>query len=141
MLEITGWSDTLWLTKQERRDHDEAVFGEFTYDFTDKLTGTAGLPPLQGAQQPGRLLRLRPRLRRHAAAAGTGGFPGRRDRPRTTLKRSTAYNLKVIKAYGEAKCELLYGADSDDLGALQRRALRELQQGGQGGRHAATAPT
>jgi iron complex outermembrane receptor protein len=41
-LSVLGWEDTLWLTKQERRDHDEAIFGEFTFDFTDKLTGTAG---------------------------------------------------------------------------------------------------
>jgi outer membrane receptor protein involved in Fe transport len=41
--EVTGWPDALWLTKQERRDHDEAVFGELTFDFIpDKLTGTIG---------------------------------------------------------------------------------------------------
>ena len=39
---VAGWPDTLWLTKQVRRDHDEAVFGELSYDFTDKLTGTIG---------------------------------------------------------------------------------------------------
>ncbi|GAB3089161.1 TonB-dependent receptor [Lysobacter terrae] len=40
---ITGWEDTLWLTKQEREDHDEAVFGELSFDFIpDKLTGTIG---------------------------------------------------------------------------------------------------
>jgi outer membrane receptor protein involved in Fe transport len=39
---ITGWEDTLWLTKQVRRDHDEAVFGEVSFDVTDKLTVTGG---------------------------------------------------------------------------------------------------
>jgi len=42
-LEVPGWSDTIWLTTQERRDRDEAVFGEISYDFTDKLTVTGGM--------------------------------------------------------------------------------------------------
>ena len=41
-IEVTGWEDTIWLTTQARKDHDEAVFGELSYDFTDKLTGTVG---------------------------------------------------------------------------------------------------
>lgn len=40
--EVTGWEDTIWLTKQDRRDSEQAVFGEFSFDFTDKLTATAG---------------------------------------------------------------------------------------------------
>lgn len=39
---VPGWPGTLWLTKQIRKDHDEAVFGEFSFDFTDQLTATAG---------------------------------------------------------------------------------------------------
>jgi len=40
---IHNWPDTIWLTKQEREDHDEAVFGELSYDFIpDVLTGTIG---------------------------------------------------------------------------------------------------
>jgi len=39
---VPGWPGTLWLTKQIREDHDEAVFGEFSFDFTDQLTATAG---------------------------------------------------------------------------------------------------
>ena len=42
-ISVTGWDDTLWLTKQLRVDKDFAVFGEFSFDFTEKLTGTAGL--------------------------------------------------------------------------------------------------
>lgn len=41
-LSVTGWPDTIWLTRQTRRDHDEAVFGELSYDITDKLTATGG---------------------------------------------------------------------------------------------------
>jgi outer membrane receptor protein involved in Fe transport len=42
-LSIHNWPDTLWLTKQEREDHDEAVFGELSFDFIpDVLTGTVG---------------------------------------------------------------------------------------------------
>ncbi|HYM85898.1 MAG TPA: TonB-dependent receptor, partial [Pseudoxanthomonas sp.] len=39
---VTGWPDTIWLTKQLREDKDKAVFGELSFDFTDKLTGTIG---------------------------------------------------------------------------------------------------
>jgi len=42
-LSVTGWEDTIWLTKQLRVDKDWAVFGEFSYDITEKLTGTLGL--------------------------------------------------------------------------------------------------
>ncbi|MEO5706408.1 MAG: TonB-dependent receptor [Alteraurantiacibacter sp.] len=42
-LEVTGWQDTIWLTKQEREDHDAAVFGQAELDITDQLTLTGGL--------------------------------------------------------------------------------------------------
>lgn len=38
-----GWEDTIWLTRQNREDHDEAFFGEVSYDITEKLTATAGM--------------------------------------------------------------------------------------------------
>jgi len=43
VLEVPGWSDTLWLTEQLRVDQDRAVFGEVTYDLTDKVSVTGGL--------------------------------------------------------------------------------------------------
>jgi len=112
MLEITGWSDTLWLTKQERRDHDEAIFGEFTYDFTDKLTGTVGMRhfnadnSLQGFFGFGRGYSSTPQ------PPDPADFPGGVTDP-DYLEALATYQLKVVKAYGEAKCELLYGPDSD----------------------------
>jgi len=42
-ISVTGWDDTLWLTKQLRVDKDFAAFGEFSFDFTEQLTGTVGL--------------------------------------------------------------------------------------------------
>lgn len=43
LLSVRGWEDTIWLTKQERRDKDQAIFGELSYDIIpDKLTATAG---------------------------------------------------------------------------------------------------
>ncbi len=42
-LEVTGRPDTWWLTQQIRLDKDKAVFGEVTYDFTDKLSLTGGI--------------------------------------------------------------------------------------------------
>jgi outer membrane receptor protein involved in Fe transport len=41
--EVTGWPDTWWLTEQVRVDRDSAVFGELTYDLTDKLSVTGGI--------------------------------------------------------------------------------------------------
>lgn len=41
-LHVTGWPNTIWLTKQFREDDDKAVFGEVSFDFTDRLTGTLG---------------------------------------------------------------------------------------------------
>ncbi|HKQ13181.1 MAG TPA: TonB-dependent receptor, partial [Steroidobacteraceae bacterium] len=41
-LEVTGWPDTIWLTQQERIDRDNAIFGELSFDVTDKLTLTGG---------------------------------------------------------------------------------------------------
>jgi iron complex outermembrane receptor protein len=42
-ISVTGWEDTLWLTNQLREDKSQAVFGELSFDFTEKLSGTAGL--------------------------------------------------------------------------------------------------
>ena len=42
-LSVTGWPNTIWLTRQIRNDNDSAIFGEMSYDFTDRLTGTAGV--------------------------------------------------------------------------------------------------
>ena len=41
--EVSGWPDTLWLTEQTRIDRDSALFGEATFDFTEKLSLTGGL--------------------------------------------------------------------------------------------------
>jgi len=41
--EVPGNPDTLWLTDQEREDDDEALFGELTFDITDKLSVTGGV--------------------------------------------------------------------------------------------------
>ena len=41
--EVPGWSDTIWLTAQQRKDRDQAVFGELAYDLTDSLTVTGGM--------------------------------------------------------------------------------------------------
>lgn len=46
-LEVPGYTDTIWLTEQDRIDRDLAVFGEVSYDFTDRLTMTAGLRAFQ----------------------------------------------------------------------------------------------
>jgi outer membrane receptor protein involved in Fe transport len=41
-LHVPGWPNTIWLTQQQRVDRDKAIFGELSFDITDKLTVTAG---------------------------------------------------------------------------------------------------
>jgi outer membrane receptor protein involved in Fe transport len=40
---VTGWTDTWWLTKQQRVDRDYAAFGEATWDITSNWSLLAGL--------------------------------------------------------------------------------------------------
>lgn len=42
-IEVPGWEDTIWLTKQYRVDRDFALFGEASLEMTDRLTLTGGL--------------------------------------------------------------------------------------------------
>ena len=44
-LEVPGWANTIWLTKQIRTDQDEAAFGELSYDILPNLTITGGVRP------------------------------------------------------------------------------------------------
>jgi outer membrane receptor protein involved in Fe transport len=99
-LEVKGWDDTIWLTKQERRDRDRAVFGEFTYDFTEKLTATAGFRHFKA----------------HNGLQGFFGFgngysptPDPADYPGGV--NDPDYIRAFERAQGEAKCEILYGPD------------------------------
>ena len=39
---VAGDPNTLWLTEQTRQDNDSAIFGEMSFDFTDRLSGTLG---------------------------------------------------------------------------------------------------
>ncbi len=41
-ISVPGFEDTIWLTAQERKDRDEAIFGEVSFDITDQLTVTGG---------------------------------------------------------------------------------------------------
>jgi len=40
---VTGWNNTWWLTDQLRVNRDWAAFGELSYDFIPKLTGSVGM--------------------------------------------------------------------------------------------------
>jgi outer membrane receptor protein involved in Fe transport len=42
-ISVTGWPDTIWLTKQLRTDKDYAAFADISIDATDKLTLNAGV--------------------------------------------------------------------------------------------------
>ncbi|KFN50117.1 TonB-dependent receptor [Arenimonas composti] len=43
MLSVPGWEDTIWLTRQMRVDRDKALFGEVSWDITDRFTATGGI--------------------------------------------------------------------------------------------------
>ena len=87
-LSVGGWEDTIWLTEQDRTDRDEAVFGELSYDITDKLTATAG----------GRFFRAQNSLRGYYGFAD-GYFP------------LESFQDAGKPPYGEAACRDLYGDD------------------------------
>ena len=42
-ISVTGWPNTIWLTRQIRNDNDSAIFGEASFDITDHLTATSGV--------------------------------------------------------------------------------------------------
>jgi iron complex outermembrane recepter protein len=41
--EVPGHPDTIWLTEQTRTDEETALFGEVSFDITDRLTATVGM--------------------------------------------------------------------------------------------------
>ncbi len=85
-LSVRGWEDTIWLTQQERKDHDEAIFGELSFDFTDKLTGTVGFR----------------HFRADNALAGFFGFANGYSSQGSQLPQNR---------YGEAACIVQFGPD------------------------------
>ena len=51
-LSVTGWPNTIWLTRQMRYDRDKAIYGDLSYDFIpDVLTGTFGERYFQTSNQ------------------------------------------------------------------------------------------
>ncbi|MCL6620398.1 MAG: TonB-dependent receptor, partial [Thermomonas hydrothermalis] len=42
VLSVSGWPDTIWLTRQDRTDTDHALFGQLSYDLTDRLEMNVG---------------------------------------------------------------------------------------------------
>jgi iron complex outermembrane receptor protein len=84
--DVKGWEDTIWLTKQDRRDSEQAIFGEASFDFTDKLTATAGFRYFEHDND-------------------LKGFFG--------FSRGFASQSKKppSERYGEAGCAVLYGTD------------------------------
>lgn len=88
LLSVGGWNDTIWLTEQDRTDRDRAVFGEVSFDLTDRFTLTAG-------------------ARHFRAHNGLKGFFGFADGyfPLESFIASGA------APYGEAACRALYGDD------------------------------
>lgn len=88
VLSVSGWPETIWLTQQDRRDRDEAVFGQISFDATDKLELTAG----------GRWFRARNGLKGYFGFAN--GY-------------SSGLGLDPADRYGEAGCLAQYGPPSN----------------------------
>ena len=86
-LSVTGWANTIWLTKQVRDDQDSAFFGEMSYDFTDQLTATIGARVFESDN----------------SLAGFFGFARGYSSQGSSLPENR---------YGEAGCAVAYGPDS-----------------------------
>ncbi len=91
-LSNTGWPGSLWLTKQVRKDNDNALFGELSYDLTDKLTATVG----------GRYFRVDNSLKGYFGFS-QGYFP-------LSAFHDSDHDAPV-PPYGEAACVAQFGAD------------------------------
>jgi outer membrane receptor protein involved in Fe transport len=102
-LSVTGWADTIWLTKQVRQDHDEAIFGEVSYDLTEQLTATVG-------------------VRSFKAENSLEGFYGM---SRAYLPQSSR---PPSQRYGEEGCEFLYGPDSSQWADYQGAPCMQFQK-------------
>ncbi|WP_256646599.1 TonB-dependent receptor [Thermomonas paludicola] len=87
-LSVTGWPDTLWLTQQVRRDRDQAIFGQVSFDATDRLELTAG----------GRWFKSSNSLKGYFGFAN--GY-------------SSGSSLDPVDRYGEAGCLAQYGAPAN----------------------------
>ncbi|WP_449446083.1 TonB-dependent receptor [Thermomonas brevis] len=87
-LSVSGWPETIWLTEQDRRDRDQAVFGQVSFDATDKLELTAG----------GRWFRSENGLKGYFGFAN--GY-------------SSGSTLDPVDRYGEAGCLAQYGDPSN----------------------------
>ncbi len=86
-ISVTGWEDTIWLTKQVRQDHDEALFGEVSYDFTEQFTATVGVRSFKADN----------------SLAGFFGF---------SRGYSSQTSRPPAARYGEAGCAVRYGDDA-----------------------------
>lgn len=91
VLSVGGWEDTIWLTMQQRKDSDRAVFGEVSFDITDKLTVLGG-------------------MRFFEARNGLGGYFGFAD----GYLPLESFQASGKPPYGEAACRALYGDDRSD---------------------------
>jgi len=105
--EVPGNPDTLWLTDQQRNDLDKALFSEFTFDFTDKLSGTAGV----------RFFKARNSLEGFFGyGAGFSGMTGESQCfDSTDFRQAPCMNLeKSVKEQGDTKkLNLTYRATDD----------------------------
>ncbi|MEO5962540.1 MAG: TonB-dependent receptor [Thermomonas sp.] len=88
VLSVSGWPQTIWLTQQDRRDRDQAIFCQVTFDVTDKFEMNAG----------GRWFRSDNGLQGYFGFAN--GY-------------SSGSSLDPVDRYGEAGCYAQYGAKSN----------------------------
>ena len=114
-ISVTGWPNTIWLTRQVRGDNDSAIFGELSYDLTDRLTGTVG----------GRFFHTQDSLKGFFGYGGSdpntayfGGSPGQSDctdpRPFEGAP-CTEFNKKVTQSDHIGRANLTYKLDDDKM--------------------------
>jgi outer membrane receptor protein involved in Fe transport len=114
-ISVSGWPNTIWLTRQVRTDNDRAVFGEMSYDILDNLTANVGA----------RFFHTEDGLRGFfgyggpdPATAYFGGSPGQTDCPDTQPFEGAPckeFDKKVKQNDHIGRANLTYKLDSDKM--------------------------
>lgn len=112
-LAVPGWPSTIWLTDQERQDHDYAVFGEVSYDILPNLTATGGVRVFWYDNSLKGFFGFSDEFSSHT---GESKCPGGVAGP-PTLKGSPCINLdKSVTGSGEThKASIKYQIDDDAM--------------------------
>ena len=107
---MNGWPGTFWLTLQDRKDKDYALFGEAEYDVTPQITLIAG----------GRYYKFDNTLIGFAGFGRNPAFSGQR-----RLRAAAERRWRQLRACAAASPSMALQSIDDDGLALAPAAFRE----------------